>query len=560
MASRARPEVAGAPMTIPSILSLILAAAPLAGDKTTDTSGRPIPLAQAAFDVTHYDLSLRVDPSTRAIDGELVMAATIVSPTATILLDLTEELEVIGVRHGEEALAFSREGGTISIGSATLFREVGSPFEIAVRYRGTPRSAPNAPWRGGFTWAETSAEAPWIATSCQAEGADLWWPCKDQPDDEPDAMDLRFTVPDSLVVASNGRLVDVVDAESGWRTWHWHVSTPINNYGVAFHAAPYRTIRREYESIAGDRFPVIYWVLPENLEPGKILFEDILRQMAFYEEIFGPYPFRGDKYGVAETPHLGMEHQSIVSYGNRYRGNPWGPDAGFDFLHHHEFAHEWWGNLVTARHWNDFWIHEGFATYAQALYVERLHGVERYRDEMRSKRRLIRARAPMAPRELRSTAEMSGRGGPGTDVYYRGSWMLHTLRWLIGDEPFFRAMRRMTYPTPEQERAIDGTQCRFVTSDDWIEIVEEESELELDWFFDVHLRYARLPRLEHEIEGGELRLRWNAPADLPFPLPVPVRIGDELLRVPMPNGRAVVEVPKNAEVEIDPHDSLLRAR
>src|SRR5262249_13972544 len=171
---------------------------------------------------------------------------------------------------------------------------------------------------------KTPSGAPWIATCNQMQGGDLWWPCKDQPDDEADEVFINVTVPSSLVVASNGRFEGVqkdVDAvtmtgRGGWNTHRWHVTTPINTYGIALNIAPYETITRDYTSVAGDTFPVTFWVLPENKEKGKVLFEDILRQMAFYESVFGPYPFRRDKYGVAGTPHLGMEHQSIIAYGN----------------------------------------------------------------------------------------------------------------------------------------------------------------------------------------------------------------------------------------------------
>jgi aminopeptidase N len=250
------------------------------------------------------------------------------------------------------------------------------------------------------------------------QGADLWWPCKDQPDDEADSVVINVTVPKPLVCASNGQLFGVYDAEST-RTFTWSVTTPINTYGIALNIAPYETISRDYTSIAGDTFPVTYWVLPENLAKGKVLFEDNLKQMRGLEELFGPYPFRADKYGVAETPHLGMEHQTIIAYGNDYRGDLWGEDRGYDELHLHEFAHEWWANLVTAKNWNDFWIHEGFASYAQALYAERVAGETAYFTEMQEQRRHAN-RAAIAPREPRSTAEMyfgDVPGSPGGDIY-----------------------------------------------------------------------------------------------------------------------------------------------
>ncbi len=528
-----------------------------------NTSGLPLPAEQAAYDVLHYDLALRVDPEERSIEGRLVMRARLLEPVPALVLDLDPGLEVQDVELAGGAAPWTREGGRIRVTDAAGFSRVGAELEVAVRYRGKPRVAPNPPWDGGFTWATTGTGEPWIATSCQGEGADLWWPCKDQPSDEPDSMDLHVTVPKPLVVASNGRLLSVEKAERGWQTYHWHVSTPINNYGVALNIAPYATLEKDYESLAGDVFPVTYWVLPENEKRGRELFEEMLEHLRFFEELFGPYPFRADKYGVAETPHLGMEHQSIIAYGNEYRGNPWGEQRGFDFLLHHETSHEWWANLVTARDWKDFWIHEGFGTYAQALYVERLHGWEAYLEQMASDARRIQNRGAVAPRESHSTKEMyfsSGRpDAPDADIYFKGSWILHTLRWLVGDEPFFRALRRMAYPDPALEKTTDGSACRFSSTDEILAIAEEHTGRELDWFFEVYLRQSELPRLAAEVQGGELRLQWQVPGDRPFPMPVPVRMGRELVRVELPDGKAVVRLERGRDHAVDPEQRILKA-
>jgi len=371
-------------------------------------------------------------------------------------------------------------------------------------------------------------------------------------------------VPEDLVDASNGRLVSVDAAEDGWHTYHWHVSTPIENYCIALDIAPYVTIEKKYTSVAGDTFPVTYWVLPENEEKGHALVEEMLADMRFFEELFGPYPFRADKFGVVETPHLGMEHQSIIAYGNAYHGNPWGKQRGFDFLLHHESAHEWWANLVTARDWKDFWIHEGFATYAQALYVERLHGWEAYLEQMAADRRRIQNRGAVAPRDTRTTDEMyfSGRpDAPDQDIYYKGSWFLHTLRWVLGDEVFFRGLRRMAYPDPALEKTTDGSACRFTSTDEIRAIAEKTSGMELGWMFDVYLRQPELPRLVAEAEGTELHLSWQVPDDLPFPMPVPLRVGKDVLRVEVPAEGAVVHLPPTArdDWEVDPEDRVLKA-
>jgi aminopeptidase N len=393
------------------------------------------------------------------------------------------------------------------------------------------------------------------------QGADLWWPCKDQPDDEASSVDILASVPEPLVCASNGKLVEVTAAEKGWRTFHWKVSTPINSYGIALNIAPYETITRDYTSVAGDTFPVTYWVLPENLDEGKVLFEDILRQMAVFEELFGPYPFRGDKYGVAETPHLGMEHQTIIAYGNGYKMDLWGEDRGYDELHLHEFAHEWWANLVTCANWNDFWIHESFASYAQALYAEKVVGEKAYFTEMREQEHFAN-QAAIAPREKRSTAEMyfgDRPGAPGGDIYSKGAWVLHTLRWLVGDETFFPALRRMAYPDPALEKRSDGSACRFATTEEIRAIAERESGMDLAWFFEVYLRQPELPVLAAKQKGSALLLEWESPTGAAFPMPVEVQLGTEYVRVPCPEGKGRVEIGKHSSFEVDPRKRVLRA-
>lgn len=524
-------------------------------------SGGPVSPEQAAYDVLHYGLDLLVLPESRAIWGTLTIRARVLEPLSSLVLDLDRELVVEGADERGRALGFVHRDGRLMIDLQTV-RAAGETLTVRVSYGGQPREAPRPPWEGGFTWARTADGEPWIATSNQGEGADLWWPCKDHPSDEPDSMDIRVTVPRPLVCATNGRLVGVEDAGPTARTYHWQVSTPINNYVVALNIAPYRTVVREYESTSGDVFPVTYWVLPENYEKGVELMEQIVAHLRFFEERFGPYPFRADKYGVVETPHLGMEHQTIIAYGNRYRNNKW----GFDFLHHHELSHEWWANMVTAPDWKDFWVHEGIGTYAQNLYVEELHGMAAYHESMADNRGRILNRRAVAPREPRSSGQMyfvdpdapEGERVGDNDIYYKASWALHTLRYLIGDEALFTTLRRLAYPEPSLERVTDGRQCHFVTTDDFIEQAETWSGRELGWFFEVYFRQPALPRLVSERADSRLVLRWELPRDLPFPMPVEVCIDGEATRVPMPGGRAEISLPEDATVVLDPGGWILK--
>lgn len=515
---------------------------------------------QAAYDVQSYDLDLRIDPERRFIEGTVTVEAIIVSPVAWLVLDLDPRLIVSSARRWTDAetnagtrlrLAYEQKGGQLWISLDRTF-ETDQRLVVSIDYSGHPRVAERAPWDGGFTWSETADGQPWIATSVQGEGADLWWPCKDHPSDKPESVTIRATVPRPLVVASNGRLVEVLENADGTRTYHWHTAFPISNYNVALNIAPYETIQGDYRSVSGEIFPVTYWVLPENREQGEELFAEILDHLDFYERYLGPYPFRAEKYGVAETPHLGMEHQSIIAYGNRYRGGP----HGYDWLHHHELGHEWWGNLVTASDWRHFWIHEGLCTYMQALYAEEREGIVAYHHAMYESRRKIRNESAMVPE--RSTGMHDMFEGPGNDAYYKGAWILHMLRYQIGREQLVECLRGFAYPTPEWEARTDGGIGRLVTTDDFIRVVEEVTGRERNWFFDLYLRQPELPRLVSRREGEKILLEWDTPEGYPFPMPVEIEVDGEIHRVDMPEGRAELSAVIFGEGLIDPRMWLLK--
>ncbi len=535
--------------------------------RAPNASGGELDPRQAAFDVKHYRLELEVQPEVKRIQGALTMTAVMVEDIDRIMLHLEDGLDVSGVfRVGESGatrsrLAHNHEAGQIEIMTGRM--NPGQTLAVRVEYGGEPREAARPPWDGGLTWSRTQSGEHWIATTCQGEGADVWWPCKDHPSDEPDSMDLSITVPTPLVVASNGALQAVRDLPGDKRSYDWHVSTPINNYGVALNIAPYETITTRYQGVEGDPFEFTYWVLPENKAKGIKLFEEFKRQMAFFEDVCGPYPFRGDKYGVAETPHLGMEHQSIIAYGNGYRGDiVTGYD--YDWLHHHELSHEWWANLVTARDWSDFWIHEGIGTYLQAVYLERRFGPEAYSKKMAADLKRVVNRGTVAPRGVRTTQDMYFKSrradSPDIDVYMKGSWICHSLRWLVGDETFFTILRRWAYPDPALEKTRDGSACRFATTDELLAIAEEISGRDLDWFFELYLRQNELPELEVAVTGSRCTLRWNTPNRMEFPMPVEVRLGDDLRRVEFKDGEATLVLPKGVLPEVDPDARVLMKR
>lgn len=534
-----------------------------------DSGGILMP-EQAAYDVRFYDLSLTIDPDAHSIRGVLTVEARIVDALGTFVLDLDRRLTVDSVWVGEHAdglRPFERDARRVWIDLGHTYAR-GETAQVSVAYGGMPRVAPMPPWDGGFTWSTTESGAPWIGVSCQIDGADLWWPCKDHPSDEPDdGVALHYTVPDSLVVAANGRLERVDENGDGTRTFHWTVGEPINTYDVTFNAGPFRTFEAEIVSVTGETIPVTYWVIPEDTSKGEILFDEFLEQIRFLERIAGPYPFRAEKIGIVEAPYLAMEHQTVITYGRAFDDQ----EFGLYTIVLHELAHEWFGNLASAADWRDFWLHEAFADYMEALYVGDRLGPSAYREYLvRLSRPAVRSRHPVAPRDPRTIRQMLYPDGfdrslPGAvlrqmdgDVAAKGAWILHTLRYLVGDDAFFTLVRRVTYPDPSLEATTDGSQCHFVSTEGFIALAEEISGRDLDWFFEVYVRQPVLPRLIIDVHGSTLEMNWEVPDGFYFPMPVEIVLDGEHRRIAMIGGRASMPWNDGNPPVVDPDAWVLR--
>ncbi len=532
------------------------------GVRPTD-SGGVLTAEQAAFDVKHYDLSVTPNIEEQSIKGVLTMTAQIVRAANSVVLDLDSPFAVESVAlvqlEKQTPLKFERLENKILI---PLLRTM-KPFEtvrIRVVYSGKPKVAPRPPWVGGFVWSKTGDGQPWLATAVQNDGADLWFPVKDHPSDKAETVSLHFTVPANLVAASNGKLKSVADNKDGTKTFNWEISQPISNYSIALNVAPYKLIEDEVRSITGAMIPIRFYVLPESFGKGKSLVELTKKYNAFFEKYLGPYPFRADKIGIVETPHLGMEHQSITAYGNGFKYNA----DGDDWLLFHEFGHEWWANLVTAPDWNDFWIHEGFQSFFDTFYIETVKGKDAYFSAMKDRLLYLKNVKPVAPREPRTTTQMYLLPPDYTksdgDIYGKGALILHTLRYYICDDAFFRSLRKMAYPNQKTEKVSDGKQVHFGTTDDFLRIAERESGRKLDWFFELYLRQPALPKLVAETKSNSLNLHWETPDNLPFPLPVEVKIGGEIRKVEMKNGKGNITISQDVKYEIDPNGWILKQR
>ena len=534
------------------------------GVRPTETGG-PLRFEQAVFDVLSYDISINADPIRKSISGTTVMIARTVIPTNVIVLDLDRPYTISKLTEGGRGVKFQHKDGKIWIWFS-MTKQVGDEIKTVITYAGTPREAPRPPWIGGFMWKKTADGSDWISVALQNDGADLMFPCKDHPSDKPATASMHITVPDPLVAAGPGKFEGVKKNAGGTSTYNWRMTNPIANYSLVFNAAPYKIIQDKYKSVTGETLPIVFYVLPESFAKGPGLIAEQKKYLAFYEKYLGPFPFRSQKVGIVETPHLGMEHSTAIAYGNQFKYN----EDGTDWLLLHEFGHEWWANLVTASDWRDFWIHEGFQSFMDTFYTETLHGREAYMKAMRARQKGFRNMQPVAPREPKIAyqvymAEPDYLKSDG-DIYGKGAYFLHTLRYLIGDDAFFKALRHMAYPTKAMEKITDGRQARLVNTDDFLTIAEQDSGMELDWFFELYLRQPKLPKLEaltvvsfDPNKPNQLELRWITPNDMPFPMPVDVVINGKTQRVEMKDGKGTVSFTGTAPV-VDPDGWVLKAQ
>jgi aminopeptidase N len=517
-------------------------------------SGAPRSEAQQALDFDKADLKLRIEPATQSITGDVTLTFGTRAPLSSIELDLDRNLPIDAVEVDGQLLpaaSWRNPEGKLSIDLPQPLQP-GKQVAVRVQYHGRPHVAKRAPWDGGFVWSTTPDGQPWVASAVQGEGCDLFWPCIDHPTGKAKLVDEHITVPAPLVAAGNGIAMGM-DEKDGWRTYHWRTRNP-STYGISVNVAPYKLLSGEYRSRYGNVIPLRMWYLPQNEKGAKELFAEFTPMLDFFESTVGPYPFGDEKMGVVETPHLGMEHQTINAYGNKYAKTAY----GYDELLQHEFAHEWFGNQLTNANWDDMWLHEGLGSYMQPLYMQRLRGDLEYFASLMHQRALIENKAPIVSGKPRLEEDVydTKRGGPGQDIYNKGSLVMHTLRGLIGDEAFFRAVREEVYGTPDP-RPGQFTP-RYGTTPEFMAIVKRASGRDLDWFFQVYLYQKALPELQAARSGNSLQLVWKTEKNTPFPMPVEVRVGDRVLSVPMTDGRGSVELPEGVSYTLDPHSKVLR--
>lgn len=480
-----------------------------------DTLRGSITPERAWWDITYYHLEIAVNPSDSTIYGTNTVTYRVVKPFGLMQIDLQEPLMLTRAVQNNIDLNFTREHSVYRI-KLPAEQESGKVYSVILTYGGKPKVSIKPPWSGGITWKKDKNGQPFIASSCQGDGASLWWPCKDHMYDEPDSMLISVNVPENLMDISNGRLRSVIKQKNKTKTYNWFVANPINNYGVNINIADFAHFSEIYK---GEKGPLDcdYYVLKDDLEKAKIQFKQVPMMLAALEHWFGPYPFYEDGYKLVEAPYLGMEHQSSVTYGNGFKNGYRGTDLSssgwglkFDFIIIHESAHEWFANNITYEDIADMWVHESFGNYAENLYVEYYFGKEAGSEYVLGTRLNI-----LNDRPIIGIYNVNHEGSH--DMYYKGGNMLHTLRQIVNDDEKWRGILR-GLNKEFYHQVVRGSQIESYLS--------EKTGINLNPFFDQYLRDIRIPVFEYYIKGNDLAFRWNncVPG---FNMPLKIRVSGE---------------------------------
>jgi aminopeptidase N len=507
-----------------------------------DTVRGAITPERAWWDLTHYHLNIRVNPADSSVRGVNTLQYRVLQPRQQLQIDLQAPLRVEKVQQNGRDLTFKQDGNAYYIQLQDQ-QPAGTLQQVAVYYNGKPQVSENPPWSGGFTWKKDSQGLPFAATSCQGDGASLWWPCKDHMYDEPDSMLISVNVPGTLTEVSNGRLRQVDQHADGTRTFHWAVTNPINNYGVNVNIGDYVSFSETY---AGEKGPLDcqYYVLRENLEKARKQFAEVPRMFKALEHWFGPYPFYEDSYKLVEVPYLGMEHQSSVTYGNKYQNGYLGKDLSgtgwglkFDFIIVHESGHEWFANNITYKDIADMWIHESFTAYSETLFLDYHYGRKAGSEYVIGTRKNIQNDRPVI-----GLYDVNYEGSG--DMYYKGANMLHTLRQVVNDDEKWRQILR-------------GLNQEFyhqtVTSQQVEQYISQQVGRDLTPFFNQYLRDVRIPRLEYSLKQNRLQYRWaNAVAGFNMPVKVYLNQQEKWLE-PTAAWQEVTGLPAKARLKADPN-------
>ena len=485
------------------------------------------------WDLQHYHLKVEFIPETRRLKGSNTITFKTLKPGNKMQIDLQPPLEITKVTHGNSELKFEREGNVYWLMFPQELPQ-GIEDSIEVFYEGVPTVAKNPPWVGGITWGHDDLGENFIVTTAEGIGASIWWPNKDHGADEPDrGMQIDVTVPERLVDVSNGRLKSVDhDVAAKKKTFHWEVVNPINNYGVNANIGNYINWSDKYQG-KGGTLDLNYWVLAHQKEVAMRQFKEVPRMLEAFEYWFGKYPFYEDGYKLVTVSYPGMEHQSSVTYGNWFRNgylqrDPCGCGVGlkFDFIIVHESAHEWFGNNISTKDAADMWIHEGFANYAENLFVEYHFGKKDAEDYVIGTRRSIKNDRPIIG------VYGTNREGSG-DMYPKGGNMLHTIRHVINDDAKWLSILR-------------GLNADFwhqtVTTQQIESYISTKAGIDLSKVFDQYLRTTQIPLLRYSVIGKTITFNYEHVVK-GFAMPLRVNINGKEMKITPTETKQTIDFP-----------------
>ena len=468
---------------------------------------------RTCYDINYYHLNVKIDIDNKAISGSNEFNFTATADFSKLQFDLFSNLQIEKVVYKGTELPFKREFNAVFITFPSIIKK-GTKDKFEVWYSGNPVIARNPPWDGGFIFSKDKSGNPWVSVACQGFGASSWWPTKEHQSDEPDSVLLSISVPKGLQEVSNGKLRNVVDLPDGYKQYNWIISNPVNNYNITFYTGKYAHWTDQYQGENGN-LSLDYWALKEDSLQARTHWDaDVKRMLKSFEHWFGPYPFYKDGYKLVQAPHLGMEHQSAIAYGNHFKqgysgkdlsGSGWG--LKFDFIVIHESGHEWFGNNITSKDIADMWIHESFTNYSEALFVESYYGKQAATEYVVGIRKNIHNDIPIIG-HYNVNNEGSG------DMYYKGANMVHMIRQLISNDEKFRSILRGLNRTFYHQT---------VTTAQIENYMAKQSGLKLNKVFDQYLRTIQIPTLNYKFNNNELSYRWTTAID-GFDMPVKVSL------------------------------------
>ncbi len=453
---------------------------------------------RAWWDVTKYAITVEPDFRTKTIRGTNRLSCLATAAGKRMQVDLQAPMRITGVAYKNEPLSYTRDGNVYYVDFPAPIQK-GTAMEITLQFEGRPREAVNPPWDGGWIWTTDSLGNPWMSVACQQLGASVWYPCKDHQSDEPDSASLTIIVPDTLTAVGNGRLTGKQAGSASTMAYTWEVVNPINNYNIVPYIGKYM---HWSETFQGEKGPLelSYWVLQQHEAKARKQFTQAPAMIKCFEHWFGPYPFYEDGYKLVEAPHLGMEHQSAVAYGNGFgngykgrdlSGSGWGEK--WDFIIIHESGHEWFGNNITTKDIADMWVHEGFTNYGEALFTECEFGRQAGNEYCIGTRKNIANDIPIiGPYGV-------NREGSG-DMYYKAGNLVHMIRQIIdNDEQFRQLLRGLNRDFYHQT----------VTTAQIETYISEKAGRNLSPVFDQYLRTVQIPVLEYRYRDDRISYRWN---------------------------------------------------